>query len=282
MTILFSLPVHESNDAVRDTLANARRFNPGCLFSIHVSASFKDFDESIRNDPDVLINPVRFSTVHSQTSHVPLHLTNFKHAVDSGAQFDRICILHTSEMFVKQGLYEHIRRYEYSLWFDEETQPRVRIWPPFWTSYTNRVFKDLFDPEDKRNYLGNVLEGHWWSRELFQTIYDWSEREYGVMSMLWPYAAEECFFATLANHFGKGKPVYHPYCCFHHKTHYVDNTKDVDDIRANRPNIVFWQPNNFVYEGWSFPGRHLYSIKRINRDLDDPVRRYINSLPTQA
>lgn len=282
MPILFSLPVHESNETISDTISNARRYNPGSKFVIHASASFTDFDESIGLEPDVLINPIRFPTVHSRTSHVPLHLTSFIHAVREGVDFDRVCVLHTSEMFVKPGLYEHIRRYEYSQWFDEETQPRERIWPPFWLSYTNRVFGDLFDAADPKNYLGNLLEGNWWSRDLFQKIYDWTEREYGVMNMLWPYAAEECFFPTLAHHLGRGCAVYHPYCCFHHKTHYVDNFQDVDDIRANKPDIVFWQPNNFIYKGWSYPGRHLYSIKRINRDLVDPIRSYINSLPVNA
>lgn len=282
MSILFSLPVHENNDAIRDTIANARLYNPGSTFVLHVSASFGDFDASIAEKADTLVNPIRFPTVHSQTSHVPIHLTNFKHAVEKGAAFDRVCVLHTSEMFVKPGLYDHIKRYEYSIWFDEITQPREPKWPPFWVSYSNGIFKDLFDPRDQRHYLGNVIEGHWWSRDLFQRIHDWSEREYGIMNMLWPYAAEECFFPTIANHFAKGKPVYHPYCCFHHKTTYVDNTKDIDDIRQNKPDIVFWQPNNFVYHGWSFPGRHLYSIKRINRDPGDPIRRYINSLPVQA
>lgn len=282
MTILFSMPVHESNESVRDTLANAMRYNPDARFVLHVSSSFSDFDESITDGDRIHVNPIRFPTIHSQTSHVPLHLTNFKHAVDIGIGFDRVCILHTSEMFVKPGLYDHIKRYDYSLWFDEETQPRVRIWPPFWVSYTNGVFGNLFDPTDQSRYLGNVLEGNWWSRDLFQQIYDWSERTHGIKNMLWPYAAEECFFPTLANHFGKGKAVYHPYCCFHHKTHYVDNTIDVDDIRSNKPDIVFWQPNNFIYKKWPFPGRHLYSIKRINRDLSDPIRRYINSLPVNA
>lgn len=279
MTILFSVPVHERNEVVKDTILNARKFNPGALFVLHVSASFTDFDPNLANELNVLVNPIRFPTVHGKTSHVPIHLTNYKHALDQGYVFDRVCVLHTSELFVKSGLYDHMKNYEYSIWFTEDTQPRVEIWPPYWVSYTNKIFKDLFDPTDKRYYLGNVVEGHWWSKELFQTIYDWSEKTYGIMNMLWPYSAEECFFATLAHYFGKGKPFTHPYCCFHHKSHYIDNIQDVDDIRANKPDIVFWQPNNFVYQGWPFPGKHLYSIKRINRDLNDPIRRYINSLP---
>lgn len=282
MTILFSMPVHESNPAVWDTISNARRYNPGALFSIHVSAGFSDFDDSIGKEPDIVINPIRFNTIHARTSHVPIHLTNFKHALDRGMSFDRVCVLHTSEMFVKPGLYEHIRNYVYSLWFTEVDQPRTSVWPPFWVSYRHRIFGNLFDGNDMRNYLGNLLEGHWWSRDLFQAMYDWSDKAYGISNMLWPYAAEECYFPTLSRHLAKNQTFTHPYCCFHHTSHYIDNFKDVDDIRANKTDIVFWQPNNFVYNKKPFPGRHLYSIKRISRDMDDPVRRYINSLPVNA
>ena len=277
MTILFSTPVHESNEVIRDTLNNARKYNPGCIFVLHVSAGFKDFDETIADASDVLINPIRFRTIHSRTSHVPLHFTNYLHAYNKGVQFDHVCILHTSEMFVKHGMEDYIKNYDYSLWFNEDTQPREPAWPPYAVSFQNKVFKTLFDGNDSRNYLGNVLEGHWWSRELFEQMFQWTSKHYDIMTMMWPYAAEEVYFATLIHHLSTTKNYGHPYCCFHHKTHYVDNTQDVDDIRAN-VDITFWQPNNFLYNKVPFPGKNLYSIKRINRDLEDPIRRYINSL----
>lgn len=277
MTVLFSIPVHERNEVIQDTLNNARRYNPGCLFVLHVSANFPDFDPSIVNQPDVLINPVRFPTEHSRTSHVPLHLTNYRYAADCGFSFDHVCILHTSEMFIKTGMEDYIKNYAYSLWFDQDTQPRVDIWPPFHVSFTHQIFQDLFDGSDPHNYVGNVIEGHWWQRELFEAMWQWTTAHYDVMNMLWPYAAEEVYFATLSHHIAKGEKFSHPYNCFHHKTHYVDNTRDVDDIIANR-DVVFWQPNNWVYNKIPFPSRNLYSIKRINRDLNDPIRRYINNL----
>jgi hypothetical protein len=277
MTILFSVPVHESNEIIRDTLANARKYNPGCIFVLHVSGGFKDFDFSIGNDPDVLINPTRFHTIHSRTSHVPLHFTNYKCAVDNNMQFDQVCILHTSEMFIKYGMEDYIKQFEYSLWFNQDNQPRVNIWPPFTISYNNKVFKDLFDPNDIHNYLGNVIEGHWWSRDIFEKMYQWTASHYNIMEMLWPYASEEVFFATLGHHLSDTKHFGTPYNAFHHKTHYVDNIPDVDDIRANKM-VTIWNNNNFVYNKIPISSKNLYSIKRISRDLNDPIRKYINGL----
>lgn len=277
MTVLFSLPVHEHNDVVRNTIANAKHYNPDSVFVLHVSAAFSDFDFTIGDQDNVLINPVRFHTVHAH-SQVSTHITNYIHAYNSGIDFSHLAVLHTSEMFVKTGMNDYINNLDYSLWFTDATQPRVGVWPPWVNSFSQQIFKNLFDPHDPSYYLGNLIEGSFYRRDLFHKIAEWTVNNYDVMNMMWPYAAEEVYFPTLANFFGEGKRFGHPYCCFHHKTHYVDNTQDVDDIRANRM-VTFWQPNNFVYNKIPFPSLNLYSIKRISRDTNDPIRHYINSLP---
>lgn len=277
MTILFSLPCHKDNDTVRDTLNNARKYNPGCIFVIHVSATFRDFDMSIGDAPDVFINRKRFPTLHSMTSHVPLHLTNYRYAIEQGANFDYVCILHTSEMFIKYGMEDYIKNYDYALWFNQDNQPRTKIWPPYAISFHAKIFKDLFDAKDPHNYLGNVIEGHWWKRELFEAMYQWTAAHYNIMEMLWPYACEEVYFATLSHHLSTTKNHSIPYNAFHHKTHYIENIIDVDDIRNNEM-VTIWQNNNWVYNKIPISSKNLYSIKRINRDINDPIRKYINSL----
>lgn len=277
MSILFSLPVHENNECIRDTIANAKKYNPNCIFVIHVSANFHNFDISIGNIHNVFVNPIRFPTIHSQTSHVPLHLTNFKYAVDCGAIFDHVCILHTSEMFIKHETEDYIKNYDYSLWFDQNDQPRVNVWPPFQISYTHQIFKDLFDGGDPHNYVGNLIEGHWWKRELFEKMYKWTESHYNIMQMLWGYAAEEVYFATLGHHLSKTKNFSVPYNAFYHREHYLTSQDDVNDIRANK-DVTIWQNNNWVYNKIPIQSKNLYSIKRVNRELNDPIRKYINSL----
>ncbi len=277
MTILFSVPVHERNDVVRNTIANAKKYNPDSVFVLHVASSFVDFDFSIGNLDGVLINPARFNTVHAH-SQVPTHITNYLHAYNSGVKFSHLAVLHTSEMFVKAGMCNYIDQLDYSIWFTDANQPRVGAWPPWVNSFSNKIFKNLFDPYDPSYYLGNLIEGSFYRQELFHKIVEWTVNNYDILNMMWPYAIEEVYFPTLANFFGGGKRFGHPYCCFHNKTHFIDDVKDVDDIRANRM-VTFWQPNNFVYNEIPFPSLHLYSIKRISREIDDPIRRYINNLP---
>jgi len=277
MTLLFSLPIHENNENVRDTIANVQKYNPGCWVVLHVSAAFSDFDRSIKEIPRVLMNRVRFHTKHSQTSHVPLHFTNYQFAVDHGVDFDYVVILHTSEMYIKFGAENYIKNYEYSLWFDQEHQPRSSSWPPMYLSKQNRVFRELFDANNSYNYLGNLIEGNFWHRNLFESMVQWSKQHYSILDMGWNYASEECYLPTLAHHLSKTKNFGRPINAFHHREHYINDPIDVEDIRANK-DIVFWQTNNWVYNKVPASSLNTYSIKRINRDINDPIRRYINSL----
>jgi len=275
MTILFSIPVHESNQTVINTIENARKYNPDCIFVLHVSKSFADFN--IGNIDGVLINPIQFDTKHAH-SQVSTHITNFIHACNCKINFTHFCILHTSEMYIKNGLNEYIKNLDYSLWFTPETQFYEWNWPPLYNAYNSRVFKNLFDGQNYNNYLGNLIEGSFFSKELFLEITNWTIKNYDIINgMNVSYSLEEVYFPTLSYHLGKGCDFGHPVCCFHHKTHYVDNITDVDDLRKNKM-VTFWQPNNFRYLRIPFPGNNLYSIKRINRDLNDPIRSYINSL----
>ena len=275
--ILFSLPVHENNANVRDTIANAKKYNPGCTIVLHVSAAFSDFDRSVKDIPSVLMNRVRFHTKHSQASHVPIHFTNYQFALENSVDFDYVVILHTSEMYVKFGAVDYIKNYEYSLWFDQEHQPRSSSWPPFYLSKQNRVFRELFDSNDSRNYLGNLIEGNFWHRDLFELMVQWTKQHYSILDMAWNYPSEECYLPTLAHHLSKTKDFGHPVNAFHHREHYLKDPVDITDIRENK-DIVFWQPNNWVYRKIPFPSNNIFSIKRVNRDINDPIRQYINSL----
>jgi hypothetical protein len=139
------------------------------------------------------------------------------------------------------------------------------------------LFKDLFPVNQSDHYLGNLIEGSWWSRELFQEMYDWTTRHYELSELQLPWAAEECFFPTLAWHILGGGVHKHPYCAFHHADHYLPDTSLVDDIRAGN-DVTFWQPHNFVYDYAPYPSKGLFSVKRVARDQTDPIRYYISYL----
>ena len=268
-TVLFSLPVHESNETIRDTIANVRRFiGTDHPIMIHVNRAWAGFDDSITTLANVYVNPSRWYTQHAH-SQIPTHVTNFQRAVELGLDFTHMAILHTSELFVREGMPEHISPYDHSLWFTPDTQPIDPTWPPML-----RMRSALPGLE---HYLGNLQEGSWWSKSLFAEMVQITAERHSISDFVTSVALEESYFPTLSWLLTGGKNHAHPYCAFKHDEHYLQDTLFVDDIRAGKP-VTFWQPHNFVYDYAPFPSTGIYSVKRIARDLDDPMRQYIRQL----
>ena len=269
-TILFSLPAHESNDTVRDTIANVRKFNGyDHPIMIHADANWHSFDASIaNNDANVWMNPQRWPTQHAHCQ-IPTHVSNFQQAVRLGLPFTHMAILHTSELFVRPGLSQHIAPYDHSLWFTPDTQPQDPSWPPM--QQTRRIWPKF------SNYLGNLIEGSWYSKDMFSEICRFVTNHYDLAQMVLPYALEESLFPTLSWHLSGGQRYTHPYCAFKHDQHFLGGTGFIDDIRNGNP-VTFWQPHNFTYAYAPFPSQGLYSVKRIARNVDDKIRSYVRLL----
>ena len=268
-TVLFSLPVHESNETIRDTIYNVRRFNGiDHPIMIHVNLAWADFDHTITELPNVYANPHRWHTQHAH-SQIPTHVSNFQHAAQLGLDFTHMAILHTSELFVREGMPTHIAPYDHSLWFTPDTQPIDPNWPPM--VMARQIWRG-FDC-----YLGNLVEGNWYSRAMFTEMAKFIDSLHSLQQLVLPYALEECLFPTLSWHISKGSNFTHPYCAFQNDVQYISDRSFVDDIRAGNP-VTFWQPHNFVYDYAPFPATGIYSVKRIARDIADPMRSYIRQL----
>jgi hypothetical protein len=271
--ILFSIPVHENNDVIRDTIDNIRQFaGAEHPIMLHVSRGWPGFDHSIATEPNVWINPQRWPTAHAH-SQIPTHVTNFCHAVDLGLPFTHMVIMHTSELLIRQGMPNHIAPHAHSLWFTPETQPHDARWPPgimvrhWWPGFAH--------------YLGNLVEGSWYARDLFADMSQWIKQQPALWDAVHPQALEECLFPTLTWHLAGGRDPAHPFCAFKHDTHFVQDVTWPQRIVDGQP-VVIWQPNNFVYNWQPWPSTALYSIKRVSRDLDDPVRDWVRSLNTSS
>jgi len=268
-TVLFSIPVHESNDTIRDTIVNVRRFaGSDHPIMLHVSAGWHGFDAGIAKLPNVHVNPRRWPTGHAH-SQVPTHVSSFLQAEGLGLRFNRMVIMHTSELLIREGMSDHISAYDHSAWFTPDTQPRDSLWPPM-----NHV-KQLAPGFD--HYLGNLLEGSWYDRTLFHDMCAWIMRRWSLNDLMLPVALEESLFPTLAWDLTRGGWYAHPYCAFKHDQHFLSDRQFIEDIRAGRP-VTFWQPHNFVYAYAPFPSQGIYSVKRIDRRVEDPMRMMVRQL----
>jgi hypothetical protein len=269
--ILFSLPVHEKNGIVRLTLANVRQHVPDSTVMLHVSEGFADFDWSISDLPNVLINPNRFSTIHGY-SQFGIHVTNHAHAISRGLLYDRFCVLHTSEMFLRTGLENRVSAHSHALWYTRETMPSDPDWWPMRHAIRTRILEDTVP--DRSWYLGSLLEGMWIHREIMDLIWKWSIARPQLLNSQIPWTMEEILLPTLTNWFAGGQPGGLPYNAFFDKASI--SIEDVDRVLAGE-SVALWATNCWNTSGNPVfsDGNKILSIKRLLRDLSDPVRQHI-------
>jgi hypothetical protein len=271
------MPVHENNDVIRITIDNVRSYIQNFTIVLHVSETFADFDWSIRDLPNVLINPIRQQTL-VWGNFLGIHLSNHRHAVASGIKYSRFCILHTTEMFVKHGLESSISNHSHALWYNRSTMPRNTEWPQLQIATESGMFYGIF-PNDSW-YIGCQIEGTWYSIELMEKIYNLvSNKKPWMLSSKITWPLEEVAFPSLANFFSNDGEYGNPYCAYFLPDR-PTSIDDVDNVIFDQP-VKLWMPN-----GWLKPNPPIltssvdkYSVKRIDRNSNDAVRQYIVNLP---
>lgn len=273
MHILFSALAHENNDILRLTIASVQKNVKNCTIVVHASYQWEDFDRTIGDIPGVTINAVRATSAHGG-SHFGLHLSNYHHACLTNVPFTHFCILHTSEMFVKPGVEDLIAKHPYSLWYNRNTMPREIVWHPMKYALQSNVFDDIVS--DKSWYIGSLIEGMWVRRETVNKIFQWARSNPARLGPLPEWTFEEVAFPTLVNWFEEEALYGEPYNAFFDKTLEIS---DVDKIINGEP-VELWAANCWNTSGVPVlsNGANKYSVKRLSRDINDPVRQHIIQL----
>lgn len=273
MTILFSLPVHESNEIVRLTIANVQQHVQDCWIVLHVSRDFKDFDWTIALLPGVFANPNSHPTRHAY-SQFGIHLSNHAHAIARGIPYDTFCVLHTSEMFIRSGLEQHVAQHPYAVWYTPSTMPRHITWHPMESALRFDVFNGMVPPD---HIVGSLVEGLWLSREIMQEIYAWASYCPWLCSTNMDWTFEEIALPTLANWFGSqsGAGPGRPYNAYFQQKLEI---ADVDAVIRGDP-VALWQENCWNPDQQVLSDSSTkFSIKRFVRDITDPVRQHVIEL----
>jgi hypothetical protein len=176
-------------------------------------------------------------------------------------------------MFVKHGLAEHISQHPYALWYDHTTMPRNTNWHPMYYATKFKLFDELLP--DHSWYIGSLLEGMWISRKIMCEIYDWTSRTAAVMhNTAVDWTLEEVALPSLTNWFGRGQSCGEPYNAFFNKA--LIEIPDVDSI-VRGDQVEIWAKNSWNTSGIPVlsDGATKYSVKRLPRDINDPVRQHI-------
>lgn len=166
--ILFTLPVHERPDIVRGQIENINFFCPGSVIAIHVSAGAAGIKDEFRRAcdfPNVLINPVSLETAWSGgLMHV--HVSNFLHALEVGADFTKVMMISSNELFVKHGLAEYVSRYQIGA--QTEVYDGASDWGVFREDFLHSQSMQKFIASlGLPLFFGGQAEGQFATREIF-------------------------------------------------------------------------------------------------------------------
>lgn len=269
MNLMFSIPVHEKPEVVIDQIINFQHFNPGCGIVLHISdkfdfsrekLSYKEFKSIIEKLPNVYINPVSVRTGISDI--IQAHISNFRY-VDGITQFEKFCLCASNEIFVKFGLYEHIKDYDCGLekkliahYGDADFSKEYYY--TFRTVNDTSLKKILNELNSDKIFFSHV-EGIFFNRNLFCKMADVIEQNYDYKSITVKYPREEVYFSS-----------------------YIWNLQSEKEIKILlNGNFTFVPWNRVGYMIWSDDIKNIikadnkFSVKRVDRVLNIFIRKFI-------
>ncbi len=292
--ILISLLVHEKPEVVLDQIANFKKYAPEAGIVIHPARQFlesSDILDELKGVENVWVNPQPFYTGFGLV--LKCHVSNFLFAQKAGIPFTHYCLHASNDMFVRPGMEDYVRQHDFgffqhdlssdsdlfSQWIPDFHQDRayrkiMRDISATPTNFASQV-EGTFYPNEAFDQFAQLVMRHAWRESLLLPGYvhgtnlnliDFvnklgqtrGRRKYmGKYS----YPREEFyqpnFFSVICP-----SPAA-PYCFMNWEAELKVTTQDIDDIR-----------NGLVpLEGY----QELFAVKRVARDLDDPLRKIIQS-----
>jgi len=265
--IVFSIPVHEKYEVVIDLVLNMFHYNQNCAIVLHYSNGFRDaksdfisfdtFERKIVEIGNVYINPETVRT--GVFDIIQAHISNFRY-VESLIDFDFFAITASNEVFIRGGLYSHIRGYDCGVTFiDVDT---VKTWMISDLAKQDMVLKGYLASRGWSKIMGSHVEGSFYKKDIMSEIIDHIEQFFNYKEKGVIYARDEIFFSTI-----------------------LWNISQDRKVRILENGLYCWTPWDKFYENWDVFIRDIkrlrskenkiFSVKRVPREINHYVRRFI-------
>lgn len=290
--VLFSIAVHERSDVVVDMLNNINRFVPDCLVVLHVANNLEIFlEDNLRKN--VFINSCKIKTGFMDGTLFFVHSENVRFACKNKLQFDYVCFFGSNQLFVKYGfsnylINNHISSSRPSNISELDPQIILAKSDTFLSKMLPNYALKKCSPEGSVYRTSNIVTElqKFWSDETYNRIlrvvyqtnsgfvlrkifrnYSRLVRKYCpfFIDFLVPkhirfftYASEEVYFPTMSKNEGS---YINSYCFIPWSRSTLNVT--ISDIKI-------------INESDDYKG--IFSVKRVNREYNDPVREYIRNL----
>lgn len=309
---IISLLVHEKKDVVLDQLKNFEKYFPNSQVVIHVSkkASFdiSELASYLKNQVNnYVINPQQADT--SWANIIPAHFLNIKYAyqIDKNAHI----LFHSSnDLFVRDGVENFLNGKDY-IFNQRFVYSPYTYWWPGAVAKTDRKLTALLQSYDHSLIVGTQIEGSMFKIEALMDIIRMSD-QFDLLDSTLHYPREEIIFSSLCNAM-EISPDGLPYVLsevhrfdrrlwqffieykitykidwirqivnklFFNSDFYKISERDIQAIVNN--DYTYFQSMVSLYDGenqWDiFSPENLYAVKRVERQIDDPLRTYIRGL----
>lgn len=265
LDIVFSIPIHERLEVVVDQIINFRHFNPNCGFIFHFSQNFDyeksgltriQFEEIVSKIGNIYINPNSLRTGLSDI--IQAHLSNYQYIKDK-IQYEYFVMSASNELFIKSGFGQFIKDYDCGV-----EQLDVTDWTN--NSHFSQDAKNDKFTQDILKYLNydriifSHIEGQYYKKDLFNTIYTAINANYDYKSANKFYPREEYYFSTVIGYLKQMKQELKIGPVITYNAYHFDHLWD-----AKPSEINYLLKNSELF----------YSVKRVNRLINDNVRCYL-------
>ncbi|WP_426578374.1 hypothetical protein ACP179_11930 [Xenorhabdus stockiae] len=285
--ILFSVAAHESEESLIDLIENVIKFIPNSFIIIHLKKGFT-VNNIADKYPNICFNTTSFNTGYLDQSLTIVHSSNIYYAIDKGIDADFFAVLGSNELFVRKGLYNHIKNKHFIAYQTDESDYHVRIArrdkyfnailkkiggdliksPPEGAFYEFSILKEKLNTPYVKEYIDKLSLYFTSSNKIiFRKIGGKVARlilhfipslNFIIPSTIirFAYAGEEIFFPTLMQFSTSTKDNSYCYIKWHEKLNIEIN--DIVDVSIGK-----------------YPEK--YSVKRIKRNISDPKRIWIKN-----
>lgn len=273
MKFAVSILAHEKPAIVLDQIANFRRFLPDAAIVLHLHVKFDwgGRPQDFTNIEGVFVNPDSLPTAWGNLHHA--HNANF-HFAKKLLDFDYFLLHSSSDLFVRKGAEGYIPRHEAGVSF----LPPQPIWGAPLFAEGDPVFQRIMKDAGADELWWSQVEGTFYSRKAFNEIVGIIERHFDYRRTL-PYVHEEIYYPTIAK--GLGIRAGYPILLREDKASLPPlDSRLVEAIRSGKledHRISRWKLGRQV-EAKVWEGAHIYAMRPIPRNLDNPTRAYIRLL----
>lgn len=250
--ILYSITAHEAPDSFADTIKNIKYFNKGHRIAIVVNAN-PAMHASIIEDDIVRVLPNPWcKQLHSKDIFVA-HMQNYKYSKDNGISASYFIMLASNCMFHRQITLNEIENMADSAPpCDVKTQKEKQTgwhWPTF---YLNRKLLSILADKEVHSFIASQHEGMILPSCIMDSIYIFSINNALADNITNNSVFEEILPGSLYAYFTDKMPAH---IC-----------------------KIFWERPGYSPSKEDILSCTLPCVKRVNRNMQDPVRQWLRSL----